>query len=266
MKNFLVAYLDVLGGKAIIRKSPEEFFANCVELFQNFPQKIDTALGNFKNYNILRKTFSDNICIAMKIQEGKDSFASYCNFFDYVGGLQKYALVQFGWILRGGISLGDIHLSEDIVSGTPLIEAVEIEENVSIYPRIVLGQSIQKEIDIHRLNKLCKLCCLQSDHDGNFFIDYIGRTVFFIKNEKDLCRKKALADVLTRIAAWISYRIEENSSEMRILAKWLWLLSYFNDRLKDDFPHLVSFWDPCKKKISCSDLLVDEIKLLLDDK
>ena len=96
----------------------------------------------------------------------------------------------FGWSLRGGISLGDIHLSDDIVSGTPLIEAVEIEENISIYPRIVLGQSIQKEIGIHRLNKLCEFCCLQSDHDGNFFIDYIGRTVFIIKNEKDLCRKK----------------------------------------------------------------------------
>ena len=266
MKKFLVAYLDVLGGKAIIRKSPEEFFANCVELFQKFPQKIDTALENFENYNILRKTFSDNICIVMPIQEGKDSFASYCNFFDYVGGLQKYALVRFGWSLRGGISLGDIHLSDDIVSGTPLIEAVEIEENISIYPRIVLGQSIQKEIGIHRLNKLCEFCCLQSDHDGNFFIDYIGRTVFIIKNEKDLCRKKALSDVLTRIAAWISYRIEENNSNMRILAKWLWLLSYFNDRLKDDFPILLSFWEPCKKKISCSDFLVHEMELLPHNK
>ena len=66
----------------------------------------------------------------------------------------------FGWSLRGGISLGDIHLSDDIVSGTPLIEAVEIEENISIYPRIVLGQSIQKEIGIHRLNKLCEFSLL----------------------------------------------------------------------------------------------------------
>ena len=72
MKKFLVAYLDVLGGKAIIRKSPEEFFANCVELFQKFPQKIDTALENFENYKDLTHysgKISSRMVTAMKTRE-----------------------------------------------------------------------------------------------------------------------------------------------------------------------------------------------------
>ena len=62
-----------------------------------------------------------------------------------------------------------------MVWGSALVEAVRIEENISIFPRIVVSQKLLNVFDLYDLDEYDfeeKFSCLR-DTDGCIFVDYI---------------------------------------------------------------------------------------------
>jgi hypothetical protein len=81
-------------------------------------------------------TFSDNIVISTPPHETNTPFF-----------LREMAVIQamttsIDFLLRGGITVGDIIHDEEVVFGPALNRAYELESTIAIYPRIVLDKEV----------------------------------------------------------------------------------------------------------------------------
>ena len=56
-------------------------------------------------------------------------------FLQDVSDIQRGFIAGYGLFLRGGIKRGTLSVNSDYIFGQGLIDVVEIEENIAIYPR-----------------------------------------------------------------------------------------------------------------------------------
>ena len=118
----IIAYLDILGFKSIIKKSTNH------DYIKNLKDIFNMAKIALKNYN---SNFSDDLKNNIEINV----------FGDFI---------ESNYFLRGGITIGEL-IKESLIKNEPsvllgkgYIEAVELEEN-AIYPRIICSKSIIEE-------------------------------------------------------------------------------------------------------------------------
>ena len=129
----VVVFCDVLGWRDHIDKA------------SNDPKKIGDLrrliLHASRSLNLREKldlrisTFSDNIVISQALSEKTQML------------VQQMALLQLGvlfegFLLRGGITIGDIVHDNQVVFGPGLNRAYEIESKIARYPRIVLDPKL----------------------------------------------------------------------------------------------------------------------------
>ena len=146
--NYCVAYLDVLGAENYMKGELADKFLN--DLNSIYLDAINDI--SFTNYvtqkDIQVKIFSDNILLAVKINENddlrKDKIEKIINL---TGNIFNNAL-SYGYLLRGAITEGHFYKDEDniFVYGKALIDAVEMEEKLAIYPRVLTQKSIQETL------------------------------------------------------------------------------------------------------------------------
>lgn len=175
-KTYVVCYMDFLGSKEIIEKGERyDFFENIHDAFY-FAIKFESQLKHFRKLKF--QVFSDNILIANEVVDKSNKqevFDAYKNIITFLKSF-VFRFVQRGMLFRGGITLGDIAINEIMVWGNGLVEAVKIEENISIYPRIVISDKLLKIFDLYKLDDYEfeeKFSCLK-DTDGCVFVDYIN--------------------------------------------------------------------------------------------
>lgn len=63
----------------------------------------------------------------------------------FVGFFQAIALEK-GYTTRGGLSNGSYFLNDILIWGNALVQAVVIEEDKAIYPRVVLPEDLVTEL------------------------------------------------------------------------------------------------------------------------
>lgn len=105
--------------------------------------------------------------------------------------------------MRGAIVEGDFYHDEKFVYGKALVEAVNIEENVAIYPRIIIQKQIQE---------LLPQYCYQ-DNDGEYYL-----------NSFLYC--SAMSYVGFKIS--LLGMLREYASNPRIKRKIMWTITYYN--------------------------------------
>jgi hypothetical protein len=101
-------------------------------------------------------TFSDNIVLSMPLTEDTGVL------------MTKIALMQLasalgGFLMRGGVAIGDVIHDDECVFGPALNRAYHLESQVAQYPRIVIDQDSVPQIDFQ--GKLLR------QEDGVSFID-----------------------------------------------------------------------------------------------
>lgn len=57
-----------------------------------------------------------------------------------------------GWLVRGGITIGDFYIDDMFVWGAALVKAYELEEKIAVYPRVILDEKNQKQDKKYRLS------------------------------------------------------------------------------------------------------------------
>lgn len=99
------------------------------------------------NEDIQFKIFSDNIIIAKKlsseaVQRRRDikSLLMCAGYFQ-----ERAASDSVGWLLRGGISIGQLFIDEVMVWGEALLKSYYLEDNVANYPKIIIDKNIVDE-------------------------------------------------------------------------------------------------------------------------
>lgn len=159
----IVAFIDILGFKDIIRKSETDPGAirsiqsilqylkawetnGLNEWNTRFMQVEDDALvegvESFKISDSVACTcFSDSIVVSVLYQRDKlnEIASTLISNLSYIGS----KLLMAGILIRGGMTIGNLIHSEDgTVLGSSLIEAYELETNVAKTSRIVLSNKL----------------------------------------------------------------------------------------------------------------------------
>lgn len=97
------------------------------------------------------KAFSDSIVIGFPIENADKEFpvkssgeAELSQIFHMLSVFQL-TMIQHGFFMRGGISIGKLYMDDETVFGHAFLRAYETESREAIYPRLVLDSLRRKE-------------------------------------------------------------------------------------------------------------------------
>lgn len=232
VKEYYIAYFDILGYKEFFKEHPEqtESFLNEIHhainnakenLISSNKLNIFKSIKNFLNFRLETKVkiFSDNFLVCLDVEENELIIEKFKILFllENISEIQRYFIIRHKLFLRGGITKGKISFNNDYVFGPGLIEAVELEEH-AVYPRIVLSQKI---LDI-LFNKLsytqeeqATAATIENKIKNNENItpdeQIIYNRLMQLKNAESLCYNIALNLIYTRYDnRYISYLYKLN--------------------------------------------------------
>ena len=186
MLRSVVCFADILGYRGMTAEALQNGTGN------KFLQKIHTALASV--YSALRergegikggapvfqvKVFTDNVVVGypfFDLPEEDDGEFEIGDMLILFTEFQS-ALVYEGFMIRGGIAVGDHYMDEDVVFGDALIEAASHDERGGP-PRLLLSEDTQKMVKDHmdfydnpRESPQNKM--LLKDADGRVFLNYL---------------------------------------------------------------------------------------------
>ena len=214
--EYIIAYIDFLGMKERMNiQSGFDSLQIIKHLLYNteYVAKYISKTNRIQDFII--KVFSDNVVIAQKVspQIVGDQINSIVNL---VWSLQFWALVQFGYTMRGGITVGELYIDESIVWGKGLIEAYQLENNLAVYPRIIVSRRLVNLFDDSREKTLNLYAFIKKDFDGLFFVDFL--------------RALPNIDAIPQIAESLMEKTQAyREASDRVRQKINWIVRYFNE-------------------------------------
>lgn len=185
LRSSIVGFLDLLGFSQSVTSASDEDsqplldkICSAIEDSRAYVREIlaDESRANPAGWAV--KFFSDNLVLGYAFEDtGLDAAAAA---WFVIRCAQRYQLRMAlnGLFLRGGLTLGSICLTEEIVFGKALIESYHLEEKVAIVPRVLLSEplsrvivnSLQQSEGYGGSNAGDALC---RDVDGWWFINYL---------------------------------------------------------------------------------------------
>lgn len=129
--------------------------------------------------------------------------------------IQFEALFQFDFPLRGGITIGELFIDNSIVWGTGLIKAYKMENEIAIYPRILVSQELLNIYDSYKQKTINIYALIEKDFDGLWFADYMMAAPNL--------------DNIPRLAEKLKEQINDYKNKgIREQQKFNWIISKFN--------------------------------------
>lgn len=218
-KNHLIAFLDVLGIKALIDKHKKGDEYKAIDMIDEIRKIVETSA------EIIKKP-DDFYYLQIS-----DSFVFICNPDDIVllikllSVLQTRIITECHFQLRGAITIGDAIIREDgkFIIGPAYIQAYQLQENDAIYPRIIVDKSVINAVtEIEGgIDKYFK-----QDSDKEHFVDYIKvYSKYGSINKKDIIIKLRREGVFDYLKDKFSefYEIENHN----ICQKLGWTTQYY---------------------------------------
>lgn len=158
-------------------------------------------------------SFSDHIVLSHPFAEKAfDLQGHILDLFQRASWFHHIALER-GLLMRGAITIGDLWHEKNIIMGKALVDAVNIEEKISVYPRVVVMNEI-----ISLLPEQFRGFLLATDHDGLAFINYMS----------DSRRNENITNIHTVIQK--NLQNKKITANMNKYSKWCWLASKFGLR------------------------------------
>ena len=202
--NHIIAYLDILGAKDMICNNNNFDFLNHLNMFME--DAIEESGGGIfhKEEEIYIKIFSDNILLAIELKENdKQKDNKIAALFNTVANIYN-EILHYGYLMRGAIVEGEFFHNDIIVYGKSLVEAVQLEENVAKYPRILVKTEVNTPNNLYYLMK---------DSDGELFLNGFHPCNTF----DDVAFKINLLELL-----------KKHKNNEKIKEKIMWMIKYFN--------------------------------------
>ena len=172
--TYIVAYIDLLGMTSIIKSDTEKQKAamNKLHNLYTFSMQLTKEMQMEGNKEVQFKIFSDNIIITKRLSlQNKERTKDIKCLFACAAHFQELAAsASVGWMLRGGITTGQLFIDEVMVWGEALVKAYFLESKVAVYPRIIVDANVLCEIKDDKV--LCGY--LRKDFDGLTFLNYLN--------------------------------------------------------------------------------------------
>lgn len=207
--DYLIAYIDLLGTKEYVEKGDDNVIFDYIYEAYTLATKgfVEDKVWGFDD--IKYKIFSDNLLVAIKAEK-ENLPEAYNTIYCYLVML-LLMLITKGVLFRGGMTYGKLAIDDTIVWGKGLIEVVQIEEKIAIYPRIVLSDSLVNTLKSFLKENMSfedEYSCF-TDFDGCVYFDYI----FYSKESTDKIYESSNEFIDKKL-------IDEKNP--RIIQKYLW--------------------------------------------
>lgn len=168
--------------------------------------------------------FGKNFCLDLFLQEAQR-----------IIGMVSFQASNLGLLIRGGITIGNLHHESGVVFGKGLVEAYELESKVAIYPRIVVGPKIYQEASSDMKSKLCQ------DEDGIWHLNYfraMSEHALKLNTENSNDRSVEWYQATQRM---LNENINslERDGKLKEMQKWFWFKDKFETIIGSDW-HFIS--------------------------
>lgn len=246
----VVTFLDIMGFRDIVRKRDCDAITHMLDLIQSSA----AVPGESQKTAVI--SFSDSVVRARPC--GTDVVSALLHEVQALATAQ-WDLMGHGILVRGGLTIGNVLMTTDRAFGPAFVRAYEIESSWAKSPRMVVDPTSVRLIReqaraANGLTARRKLIgsvrkILRLDQDGLWFVDYI--TSARARLDEDTHRSTMMRHRENIIA-------EANAlgDSSPVLAKYLWLIRYFNGSAKRLHPTVAGL------KIRPSDVpLSDELLL-----
>lgn len=236
MQESFLIFIDILGYEGLTRAAKSEAEQNDLlrrlhaALSRHVPILSHQDEKDFPSWYAAR-VFTDNIVLARPLFEFNGGEGeSELGHMMLDAGLYQFNLALKGFYVRGGIAVGPAYVDDHIVFGPALIEAHDIEQERSVFPRIVVSEKAREYVKRHvgyyrgGASAAPHNSELLVDGDGEWFVNYM-----------DAAREDSNPDLLTEYRSFVEQhrdaavaQIRAHSTNRRVLEKYIWVSRYHN--------------------------------------
>lgn len=220
----LIAYIDILGWKAARNESSRVLFDAVKSIHdiadrhskskKQFYSELSGAEVNPMYLGVEVGAFSDNVVISMPVSFGGrilDKTANLC-----------LEVLKRGFLTRGGIVRGQVFHRDGLIFGPGILDAVCMEQNEAVYPRILIRQEV------------ISACSNVVDYKSRFIIrDFLERDVLnpfcFLETavENNEINKKILSDEVSKISPIVEEHLSADNVSKKVREKWVYFKRTF---------------------------------------
>jgi len=238
-----IAFLDILGWRAAIQRSLSDaelvpVLGLSLDLFSGFANHIawvhDGGREGSWPGDPQMTHFSDSVVVSARADRAGYSHLKSALWF------LSTALLQGGFLVRGGIASGPLYHKSANVYGPAMIAAYDLERTRAKYPRIVLQEDLaaswvasERIYDGKTGAFLGSFKVWRKDRDGMWFFDYLQPIT---ASTHEPSSPDMVKNTLEPARSIIEKAIRNPSSDVRVLEKYLWAAAYFN-AVADEYPN-----------------------------
>lgn len=148
----IVAYADILGCKDATTdaKKSENLYKAVTSIAKHAgsfsPSRKEvmavhkSSFANYEKYaSVEFSFFSDNFAISTPVDSGNLVFSILAWATDKI--------LHQGFLVRGGVALGELYHSRGVIFGPALVRAVEIEQCEALYPRFLCSHKLLRILE-----------------------------------------------------------------------------------------------------------------------
>lgn len=216
--KYYLFYADILAMKKYIDSKDSELYLNYINnLYKDALNIISGIYEDIYRMGIKVRIFSDNIVIVIK-QEGNivdSQEAIKRTVIIEIAALIQVLALKYSLLIRGSVVIGDFYIDDNFIYGKALTRAYILENEVAIYPRIIIDDN-----------------CIE--HFGSMYLDK-----FIVKDTDDVkyinsfeCHyniaKKYKEDEIKDIREILWKKLSEKNT-CKISQKVHWLVNRFNE-------------------------------------
>ncbi|EJC7104920.1 hypothetical protein MZJ31_004501 [Vibrio parahaemolyticus] len=229
LKKSYCVFMDVLGFSEMISSSSgqdneQELFQSYHEVTSRLVARLNEHAGPDSFLNV--KVFSDNILLAVPwfSVDGESEFGFI------LLALREYQLSMAlnGYFIRGGISVGNLFVDENMIYGKALLEAYALESKVANDPKIILSSEVLEVVRSHTQfyenpEESPQNRDVVIDNDGKGFISYLDELIeessvgLVLNTEKLRLHKQKVMEA-----------VEFHRENTKVWYKYHWLCDYHN--------------------------------------
>ena len=148
LSDYYVAYFDVLGYKeyfnkdeVIVQKFIDDFCSAIDDSISVINNMLSSDILKLAQMNIEHRIFSDNVLVCLKKENSTLEPIRILTFLQTIIDIQRKFVLDHGILLRGGITVGPLHINELHLVGKVLIKVVSMEHVVK-YPFIAIDDVV----------------------------------------------------------------------------------------------------------------------------
>lgn len=227
----IVAFIDILGFKNHVYDSINTDYSTNIENFNKIQSALDLIIDIADNESPMNKNreviqFSDSIIISFLINEKSEVFYTLIGLLYLI-----IELLQYGYLIRGGISLGKCFHSDTRVFGPAVIQAVELEKKAT-YPRIIIDKKVlqkgcENHVTHHSSEDESKYLkhFVKEDDDGEFYLNYFSSALSEFDDEFQQL------SYIESLESLIQSNLIKYKDNTRVLDKYEWMKQKYNNMI-----------------------------------